>query len=234
MSDSISLGVVARYGHIVQSDDTPGVDPNDGQFASFGLDFGFGSPREERFIDHGPMDDHICPAAPECAEVKPAGCPDYDRDGVCDPVDRCPTQPGPNASWGCPTDPCKGPPIVVLVQFGYDSAALPAPRDDNPQTMDPVLDAVARAVARDASCRVCIVGHASEEGAAQHNETLSRERADAVRGYMSARGIDRSRMPTTGFGARCQLKPTTSLELNRRVEFRRLLDGESCPSACME
>jgi hypothetical protein len=240
VSPGFAIGLVARYNHIIQADESPNFNENDAQFVSLGLDFGFGpAPDEEaRYTPTNECPEcKQCPAnptAPACVEPVANGCPDYDKDGVCDPVDRCPTQPGPPSSWGCPTDPCKGPPIVVLVQFKYDSAELPVPRDDNPQTMDPVLDAVARAVAQDATCNVCIVGYASEEGPVAHNQTLSENRATAVQGYMTARGITKSRMPTTGLGARCQLIPSSSLELNRRVEFRRLKDGESCPTTCTQ
>lgn len=98
--------------------------------------------------------------------------------------------------------------------------------------MDPVLDAVAEAIAKDPSCRVCILGHASEEGTAEYNEELSRSRASAVQDYMTDHNLAEMRMPTTGMGDRCQLVPETSRVLNRRVEFRRLQDGESCPTDC--
>ena len=51
---------------------------------------------------------------------------------------------------------------------------------------------------------------------------------------MTARGLVESRIPSIGMGEACQLVPTESLELNRRVEFRGLGEGESCPKACEE
>ena len=79
---------------------------------------------------------------------------------------------------------------------------------------------------------VCIMGQASEEGPAEHNEELSRKRSLAVQGYLAARGLAVGRMPTTGLGAHCQIVPETTRTLNRRVEFRRLQEGESCPTDC--
>lgn len=230
LSPGFSLGLVARYHQIVQPDDNPLQDPNDGQLMTFGLDLAFGPAHEE------PVErELVCETPTTCpAVVAPVvtGCPDYDHDGVCDAVDRCATQVGSAATWGCPLDPCTGPPIVVRVQFQYDSSQLPAPRDDDPQTMDPVLDAVAQAIARDPTCNVCIVGYASEEGEAAYNQTLSEQRATAVQGYMTARGLAKFRTPTTGLGEGCQLVPERSLERNRRVEFRRLEAGQSCPTDC--
>ncbi|MFO0744231.1 MAG: OmpA family protein [Myxococcota bacterium] len=231
LTPGFALGLVARYGHIVQPDDNPRQDPNDGQFMTVGLDLGFGpayeAPEEQRELVCEPPTTPAAKELPVCQS-----CLDYDKDGVCDASDRCPTQAGSSATWGCPLDPCKGAPIVARVQFAYDSAALPSPHDDDPQSMDPVLDAVARAVAQDPTCNVCIVGFASEEGPSDHNLTLSRDRATAVQGYMTARGLAPARTPATGLGEGCQLVPEKSLELNRRVEFRRLLDGQQCPTSC--
>src|SRR5690606_31989690 len=133
---------------------------------------------------------------------------DPDGDGVCAPDDRCPDESGPAATLGCPIDPCSGEPLVVLVQFPYDSSAMPSPQDEA-RLMTPVLDAVAESLAEDPTCRVCITGHTSEEGPSEYNQTLSSERAVAVQDYLESRGVDESRVPTMGMGDRCQLSPVT-------------------------
>ena len=59
--------------------------------------------------------------------------------------------------------------------------------------------------------------------------------ARALRAGLSAkgsRGLVEKRIPSTGHGERCQLVPERSLERNRRVEFLRLQEGESCPADC--
>lgn len=230
----MALGPVVRYTHIVQPDTNASFDPSDAHLVTIGLNASFG-PAYETPVELG------CPAAPECVQRPPPPepaqdprlCLDRDGDGVCDDQDRCPTLAGVMKSFGCPTtDPCTGEPLVVLVQFQVDSAQLPPPQESNPQTMDPVLEAVASAIAQNKTCRVCIVGYASEEGASAYNLDLSQRRASAVQGYLAARGADPARMPTTGLGDRCQLAPENTRVLNRRVEFRRLGDGESCPTDC--
>jgi hypothetical protein len=237
LTPAFSLGLVARYGHIVQPDSIMSQDPNDGQFVSVGLDLAFGPayeaspPPPEELVC---QECQTCVAPPEkiCPVVQP--CADSDRDGVCDIVDRCPTQAGPLSTYGCPTDPCNGPPLVMLVQFKYDSAQLPVVTADDPKSMDPVLDAVAKAISLDPTCRVCILGFASEEGSSDYNDLLSGRRAAAVQGYLHGRGLAVARMPTHGLGERCQLVPAGSLERNRRVEFRRLQENESCPRDCSQ
>lgn len=235
VTPAFALGPVVRYGQIVQANDTPNVDPNDAQFLTVGLNFTFGEsyePAEERVVyrdaPEGPV--YAEPKAVVCAR---AGCPDRDHDGVCDDFDKCPDDAGPVAALGCPVDPCTGKPLVVLVQFPYNSAALPA-TSDRAEYMDPMLDAVAAAIARDPTCNVCVIGYASQEGPAAHNLELSRERAKAVQGYLTARGIAALRVPTTGMGDTCLLVPEESDVLNRRVEFRRLAPGETCPATCSE
>ena len=81
---------------------------------------------------------------------------------------------------------------------------------------------------------MCIVGHASAEGGEDYNLQLSKEREAKVKGYMTARGLADSRLPPTGMGESCQLVPQATQPLNRRVEFHRLDDGESCPATCTE
>ncbi len=240
----LAIGPVVRYGQIVQPDDIAGRDPNDAQFLTAGVNFTFGpAPKEVEEVECEDCKECTdCPDAKECPEEKecpvvkedpkPTPCPDRDSDGVCDDVDRCPTLEGTAAMFGCPVDPCTGKPLVVLVQFPYDSASMPAQRAKSPQTMDPVLDAVAKAIAQNPSCRVCIVGHSSSEGTDDYNQKLSVKRAGAVQRYMTARGVAAARIPTTGLGERCQLVPEANFELNRRVDFYRLEEGESCPTTC--
>lgn len=233
LTPAFAMGPAVRYGQIVQANDTLNVDPNDAQFLTVGLNFTFGEAYEAD-EEHG-----ICPDARECplpeepkaVPCAPTGCPDRDHDGVCDSFDKCPDDIGPVAAAGCPINPCTGKPLIILVQFQYNSAALPATAD-HAEYMDPMLDAVAAAIAKDPTCNVCILGYASQEGPPQHNMDLSRDRAKAVQGYLTARGLAAERIPTNGMGENCLLVPEESDVLNRRVEFRRLDDGQTCPTAC--
>lgn len=69
---------------------------------------------------------------------------------------------------------------------------------------------------------VQVEGHCSKLGAADHNLRLSQMRADTVRQYMMAQGIDSTRLEAIGFGE-TQLMMTgdsqKAHDTNRRIEF---------------
>ncbi len=244
VTDRFGVGPVVRYTQIVQRDDVLGINPHDAQVLTAGVNLSFGpksvasaecptcEPVEVERIVEVPVERIVEKIVERIVYVDKLDCPDRDRDGVCDAEDRCPTTIGTPATFGCPINPCTGAPLMMLVQFGYDSASLPKLNPGDEQTMDPVLDAVAAAVAQDPSCRVCVMGHASEEGPTGYNNKLSADRATAVQAYLVKKGVASSRLPVIGMGTACQLEPHASRILNRRVDFLRLNEGEACPTTC--
>lgn len=69
-----------------------------------------------------------------------------------------------------------------------------------------------------------IVGHTDKVGNADRNKTLSQQRAESVKAWLVARGINANRLIPIGMGQDEPLVPNTSDEnkqKNRRVEFRR-------------
>ena len=91
--------------------------------------------------------------------------------------------------------------------------------DIKPQ-MRPVLDELSRNL--DTNLRLTVVGHTDNTGSDAINEPLSRERAQAVRDYLSARGVSSSRVSVQGRGSR---EPVSGHDTdagraaNRRVEI---------------
>jgi outer membrane protein OmpA-like peptidoglycan-associated protein len=70
--------------------------------------------------------------------------------------------------------------------------------------------------------KIAIEGHASAEGDAKHNMTLSDERAKAVMKYCVDHGIDAKRLTAKGFGVTKPIADNATeegREKNRRVEF---------------
>lgn len=77
--------------------------------------------------------------------------------------------------------------------------------------------------ARVGSTRFEIAGHTDATGAADRNAALSTARAEAVRSYLVAQGVDAARLEAKGYGASQLALPTAPQDpANRRVEARRL------------
>lgn len=170
-----------------------------------------GCPRDS---DHDGVADYLdrCPATPGDAPVDKHGCPrDSDGDGVYDYLDQCPDTPrGVSVdNLGCPTT------LTLHINFGHDSSRVGAEYDDE--------------IAKAAQCirdypgnTVFIDGHTDSSGAADYNQSLSEQRAAAVKQRLMERfGIPEQRMIPRGFG---ESRPVANNDipegraLNRRVE----------------
>lgn len=103
------------------------------------------------------------------------------------------------------------------ILFDTDKATI------RPESL-PALDEVVTLLAGEPEWRLVVEGHTDATGAADHNQTLSEQRAAAVKAYLVAKGVTESRLTTAGFGA---AKPVAdnATELgraqNRRVELAR-------------
>jgi len=78
--------------------------------------------------------------------------------------------------------------------FDFNSAGLRA-------DAAPALDALAKRLTQGHYQKVDIVGHADRMGPGKYNQKLSEQRAEAVRDYLLLRGLDPTRVNTTGVGA---------------------------------
>ncbi|MFO1217353.1 MAG: OmpA family protein [Burkholderiaceae bacterium] len=105
--------------------------------------------------------------------------------------------------------------LSLPVRFAFDSSEIaPAAR--------PQLDALVEGIRRlPAAQAVVIEGHTDAIGTDPYNDKLSRRRAQAVRSYLIAHGIEAARLSAEGFGKRRPLpgRAPTAAE-NRRVQFR--------------
>ena len=98
---------------------------------------------------------------------------------------------------------------------------------------DKVLEEVATVLRESPDLlEVYIAGFASSEGNAEHNKLLSIERAEAVKSWLVAHGIDAKRLRAGGFGASHPVGDNgteTGRMMNRRAEFialRYMVNGE--------
>jgi outer membrane protein OmpA-like peptidoglycan-associated protein len=106
---------------------------------------------------------------------------------------------------------------VYGILFDIDSAVI------RPESR-PVLDEVLGVLKEEPGWKVLIEGHTDSTGGDSHNQTLSQQRADSVKGYLVDGGVAPERLQTRGFGeSRPVADNATELgrAQNRRVELVR-------------
>lgn len=82
---------------------------------------------------------------------------------------------------------------TVKVFFALDEAALTVEATDT-------LKAVAGVLKRHTDLDVSIQGNADERGTAAHNQVLGQKRADAVKAYLAAQGVNTGQIKAVSFG----------------------------------
>ena len=134
---------------------------------------------------------------------------DSDGDGVYDKDDECPDTPK-----GAIVD-SRGCWVVKGVTFDYKKWDIKEKFNSN-------LGNIVEVLQKNPGLRVRIEGHTDNIASMDYNIKLSQKRAQAVKNYLVAKGIDESRITTAGFGFK---RPIASNDteagraLNRRAEI---------------
>jgi outer membrane protein OmpA-like peptidoglycan-associated protein len=153
------------------------------------------------------------------------GCPDpdNDKDTVADVDDQCPNTPGvPGGERpGCPRKhvvvTAREIRITQQIQFEFNKAVI------KPDSFG-ILDEVRDVLRENPQIKIEVQGHTDNVGGAAYNAKLSQSRADAVRKYLVAHGVEAHRLTSKGYGMSQPLVPNNSeanRALNRRVQFIR-------------
>ena len=85
-----------------------------------------------------------------------------------------------------------------------------------------ILDTAAQSIVQVPGVNLQVAGHTDNVGSAASNQTLSQQRADAVRQYLVGKGVPAGQLTAAGFGASQPIAANDSPEgraQNRRIEF---------------
>ncbi len=160
-----------------------------------------------------------CPTEKGLARYQGCPIPDTDGDGVNDEEDKCPTRSGPASNQGCPEIAKE---VVEKVNMAAKNVFFATGSYKLLAKSFKSLNDVAAIMAADESLLLDIDGHTDEVGTNENNQTLSENRAGAVREYLISKGVTESRMKSTGYGEEKPIadnKTAAGRAKNRRTEM---------------
>jgi general secretion pathway protein A len=150
---------------------------------------------------------------PDDLPVKPPG--EIDSRQASQPADRRDKHEGSQANVKFPGTSTPHADAKWVIPFGYDTNELP------PESLAR-LDELTGCMLQRTDLDVVIKGYTDSSGSSEYNQNLSTFRANVVKSYLAGKGINPSRMRTTGMGGASPLMPNTTPEgraANRRVEI---------------
>lgn len=177
--------------------------------------------------DHDGIDDEhdSCRTVPGLARYNGCPIPDRDHDGINDEEDKCPDTAGVAANNGCP--------VIALpeikkeetdqVNFIAHNVNFASSSDKLLDSSYVALDQLAGLLLAHPAWHLTIQGYTDNSGNPAKNLLLSRRRADAVKVYLTHKGISASRLTAEGFGQEHPIADNLSAKgrsVNRRVEMQ--------------
>lgn len=161
-----------------------------------------------------------CPTVAGVARYNGCPVPDTDGDGVNDEEDKCPTVAGTRANNGCPEVTQE---MVQKMNYAAKRIFFITGSAKLSKKSDAALNEVVKILSDDKNVKLSVEGHTDNVGKPAFNKTLSHKRANSVTTYLTAHGVDESRLSAEGFGME---KPVASNKTaagraqNRRVELK--------------
>jgi type IX secretion system PorP/SprF family membrane protein len=191
---------------------------------------------------HGPLSNRGCPeesdrdkdGIPDKLDVCPdlagfkerQGCPtnDRDNDGIPDELDKCPSTAGATDNQGCPV-------VQESDKLTVSLAIQNLYFDTDKWNIRPValrnLNALAKLLREKKDWKIRVSGHADIRGNKQHNEFLSKNRAEVVKNYLISKGVSPNLILLEHMGdstPAANANTSAGLQLNRRTEIEFYFD----------
>ena len=170
--------------------------------------------------------DGVTDKSDKCPEVKGpkenSGCPwpDRDGDGVYDKDDKCPDVKGTVANSGCPEVSDE---VIKRLNDYAKTILFDSGKSSFQKQTYPVLEAITAILKEYPNSNFSIEGHTDSDGTDASNQTLSENRAAAVRNYLIEKGINSQRLASIGFGEKNPIdtnKTKAGKANNRRTEVK--------------
>lgn len=165
-------------------------------------------------------EDDKCPTVPGVARYQGCPVPDTDNDGVNDEEDKCPTVPGTAANNGCPEIKQE---VINRVNYAAKNIFFATGSARLLSTSNKALNEVVKIMNENPDLKLTIDGHTDNVGTAEKNMTLSQNRANSVKTYLTKKGVDESRLMANGYGLTKPIatnKTAKGRAMNRRVEMQ--------------
>jgi OOP family OmpA-OmpF porin len=161
-----------------------------------------------------------CPTVPGIARYQGCPIPDTDGDGVNDEEDKCINEKGPASNFGCPiiSEEIIKKVDVLAKRIYFETGKFKLLAKSN----EP-LSEIARIMNENPSFNLQIDGHTDDVGKDESNQTLSENRAAAVKAFFVEKGIAESRLASAGYGETKPIEDNKTAKgraLNRRVALR--------------
>jgi OmpA-OmpF porin, OOP family len=161
-----------------------------------------------------------CPTVAGVARYQGCPVPDGDGDGVNDEEDKCPTVPGVRENQGCPVISQE---VIKRIDYAASNIYFITGSAKLDKRSFKGLDEVAKIMAENPETKLDIDGHTDNVGTDALNQTLSENRAASVKAYLASKGVDESRLMSTGYGETKPVadnKTAAGRQKNRRVEMK--------------
>ena len=160
-----------------------------------------------------------CPTVKGFARYQGCPIPDTDGDGVNDEEDKCPSRPGPASNQGCPVITKE---VIEKLNVAAKNIFFATGSFKLLPKSFKSLDEVATIMKSDDLYQIQIDGHTDSQGDDAKNQTLSENRAKAVKDYLVSKGVPEARTASAGYGETKPIadnKTAAGRAKNRRVEL---------------